>query len=92
MRIEYLNIDDNIIIDIRESYQYKLGHIPNAINIPFDILELAPERYLNKTNTYYLYCDKGIKSLEISNEVNKKGYKTYSIEGGYDSWKNLLIK
>lgn len=79
--LTYKNIGDimeKIIIDIRDSFEYKRKHIDNSINIPFDLLELCPERYLSKNNIYYLYCDKGIKSKEISIKLNKKGYKTYS--------------
>lgn len=76
-----------ILIDIRESYEYKMGHMPNAINIPADLLELMPERYLSKDQNYYLYCGKGIKSKELSLKLNKKGYNTNSLDKGYDEWK-----
>lgn len=75
------------IIDIREQYEYKVGHLPNSINIPKDLLELVPEKYLNKNDYYILYCDLGIASLKLSNELNKKGYKTDSLRGGYLNYK-----
>ena len=76
-----------ILIDIREPYEYRMGHIEGAINITKDLLELVPEKYLNKNNYYILYCDKGIFSLNLSNELNKKGYKTKSLDGGYFKYK-----
>ena len=57
-----------IIIDIREPYEYKMSHIEGAVNIPKDLLELVPEKYLNKNNYYVLYCDKGVFSSKLSNE------------------------
>ena len=72
-----------IIIDIREAYEYRMGHIDNAINITKDLLELVPEKYLSKENFYIIYCDKGIYSQKLSNDLNKKGFKTKSLEGGY---------
>ena len=65
-----------------------MGHIDGAINITKDLLELVPEKYLNKNNYYVLYCDKGIFSLKLSNELNMKGYKTISLDGGYLKYKN----
>ena len=62
-----------IIIDIREQHEYRMGHIDGAINITKDLLELVPEKYLDKSNLYILYCDKGIHSQELSNKLNKKG-------------------
>ena len=76
-----------ILIDIREPYEYRMGHIEGAINVTKDLLELVPEKYLNKNNYYILYCDKGIFSLNLSNELNKKGYKTTSLDGGYFKYK-----
>jgi len=76
-----------IIIDIREPYEYKMNHIEGAINITKDLLELVPEKYLSKNNLYILYCDKGIYSKELSNKLNKKGYRTISLEGGYSKYK-----
>lgn len=79
-----------IIIDIREPYEYRISHIEGAVNIPKDLLELVPEKYLNKNNYYVLYCDKGIFSLKLSNELNNKGYKTISLNGGYNKYKNSV--
>lgn len=77
-----------IIIDIREAYQYRKGHLPNSINIPKDLLELVPEKYLTKDNFYILYCDMGVTSLNLSNKLNRNGYHTKSLDGGYEYYKN----
>lgn len=75
------------LIDIRDRHEYRMGHLNNAINIPKDLLELSPERYLNKSNFYILYCEKGIYSKELSNKLNNKGYHTKSLDGGYAKYK-----
>lgn len=36
------------IVDIRTNYEYQLNRIPTAKNISRDLLELVPEKYLNK--------------------------------------------
>ena len=66
--IDFLDVykNKNInIIDIRSKYIYELSHIPNAINIPYDYLILNPPKYLNKKETYYLYCQAGYTSKSI---------------------------
>jgi len=80
---------DFVFIDIREYHQYRMEHLKNSFNVEYDILELAPERYLSKEKKYCLYCDKGIKSLDLSKKLNSKGYQTYSIKGGFEELKNL---
>lgn len=76
------------IIDIRDNYSYSLGHIPNAKNIAYYNLLSNFSHYLNKNEVYYLYCDYGKQSEEISNRLNLFGYNTYNIIGGYKEYKN----
>ena len=76
----------NILIDIREQHEYRMGHIPNSINVSKDLLELVPEQYLNKNKKYILYCDTGPISINLSNELNKLGYHTTYLKGGYSAW------
>ncbi len=74
------------LIDIRDAFEYRASHIPNSINIEEDLLILAPEKYLIKNNKYCLYCNKGIKSEEVCNALNRKGYNTCSLKGGFEKW------
>ncbi len=80
---EYSNKTSPLIIDIRDNYSYNLGHIKGAINIPFYNLLANHSHYLNKTSHYYLYCDEGIQSKNISDRLNLFGYHTSNIDGGY---------
>ena len=80
-----------IMIDIRDAHEYKMGHITNSINIPKDLLELVPDKYLNKKENYILYCDSGPNSQKLSTGLNKLGYHTKYLDGGYTKWlKNNL--
>lgn len=74
------------IIDIRSKVQYTLGNIPTAINIPGEILLSNPSKYLSKEKTYYLYCQSGHISQEVSNRLNRQGYTTVNIDGGYNNY------
>ena len=58
-----------------------------SINIPYYNLLNNYSHYLNKNNTYYLYCEEGKQSLEISKRLNEFGYNTKSIKGGLNALK-----
>lgn len=75
------------IIDIRSSSEYKLGHIYNCINIEMDELLLNYEKYLNKNNTYFIYCSFGNKSKKTCELLSTFGYDVINVLGGYDSFK-----
>ncbi len=69
----------DVIIDIRNSYYYNLGHIENSINIPYYNLLNNYSHYLDRDKTYYLYCDKGILSRELAEKLSLLGYNVYSM-------------
>lgn len=85
---EVLNKHYSNIIDIRDNYSYNEGHIKDAKNIPYYSLLSNHSIYLNKQEKYYLYCNYGKQSMEISNRLNLLGYNTYYIKEGYLYFKN----
>ena len=84
-----------IFIDARDEEDYKLGHIQNAINIPFDYYEeyidLIDE--LDSSEVYIIYCNGTECSLSIDlaeyffNELLFK--KILIFEGGWPEWRDL---
>lgn len=85
-----LKESDLNIIDIRAKYDYDKGFIGKAINIREDLLLANPNYYLNKKDTYYLYCNSGDRSKLVTNYLNILGFKAVNIEGGYNNY--LLTK
>lgn len=89
--IEIENIYDDLdilnIIDIRDQYMYNLGNIKNSRNIPMNFLIMNPENYLNKDETYYIYCDSGNRSKRTCLILESKGYDVVNILGGYNGYK-----
>ncbi|MBE6144768.1 MAG: rhodanese-like domain-containing protein [Firmicutes bacterium] len=84
---ELLKKTNNIsIIDIRSNQSYNNNHIPNAKNVPSQVLISNPNKYLNKEKTYYIYCQKGSSSIRVCSLLNNLGYNTVNINGGYEAW------
>ncbi len=79
-------LDKDNIIDIRSIEKYNDNHIQNAKNIPMLLLLKFPSKYLDKNKTYYIYCQKGINSKRVCNELCKMGYNVVNIIGGYEAW------
>lgn len=76
------------IIDIRDSYLFNNGNIPMSKNIPINFLLFNPDNYLDKNNTYYIYCMYGMQSKRACQELSLKGYNVINVIGGYNSYKN----
>ncbi len=81
-----LKINNPIIIDIRNISKYNNSHIPNSIHIDELNLMNNPLQYLNKDNTYYVYCDFGNRSKRVVYHLNNMGFKCVNIEGGYNNY------
>jgi len=74
------------LIDIRSIEKYNNKHILNARNIPMEQLLINPSKYLNKYETYYIYCQKGIQSRKLCQILTNSGYNAINITGGYEAW------
>ena len=83
---DYKKLKNPITIDVRSEDKYKFGHIPNAINITMEEILLRPTLYLNKSETYYIYCEKGIVSRIVCKELSALEYKVIEIDGGYENF------
>lgn len=76
-----------VLIDIREPYEYQSGTIKTAKNIPMGELLQNPERYMNKTNKYYIMCQSGGRSGRATDELAKQGYEVVNVTGGMSGYR-----
>lgn len=73
------------LIDIRSIEKYNDNHILNAKNIPLQELLIRPEKYLNRNDKYYIYCQKGVQSRKLC-QMLSRNYNVVNVTGGYESW------
>lgn len=80
--IEKIMKEDVYILDVRESYEYRAGHIKGAKNISLRNL-VAEIENLPKDKNIYVYCRTGHRSLDATTFLISKGLKNvYNIKGG----------
>lgn len=73
----------DILIDLRDSKDYLKGHLPEAVNVPFDKLEdILKKIKINKK--VFLYCETGSHSMLAARILSSKGYRVYNLYGGYE--------
>lgn len=80
------------IIDIRDYSSYIKGKILDAKYINKYLLLNKPEKYLNKNDDYYIYCEKGKQSRSVCLKLRLLGYKVKHISGGYSSYLDYINK
>ena len=81
-----------IILDVRRPDEFESGHIPNAINIPNEIIgnNEIPE-LPNKDQLIMVYCRSGKRSKEASEKLVKLGYTNVIEFGGILDWKGETV-
>lgn len=68
------------IIDVSDRLTYQNNHIEGSINIPYDDLINNYRYYLNKSESYYLYCKSGKLSRRAVAILSSIGYKVFNLE------------
>lgn len=68
-----------VTVDVRSEEEYSEGHLPQAVNVPLNILAIK-SRLLNKENTYLFYCDTGRRSRAAAHLLAQQGYKTLALD------------
>lgn len=86
----YIGRPNVLIIDLRDYEDYKKGHIPSAVSIPYDKLENERHR-LDKYDLLIFYCDKGHISLMAARDLIKYGYHIKSMYGGIQAYYGKLV-
>ena len=74
------------IIDVREPYEWQIGHIPGARLVPLDrIAEEIPR--LDKTRETILYCKVGARSMRAAQQLASAGVADVrNLAGGILGW------
>ena len=88
------NDSATIVIDMRNHYEYEVGHFENAIEIPSDTFrEQLPMAVAmmkdNKDKNIIMYCTGGIRCEKASAYMKHSGFKNvFHLEGGIINYVN----
>ena len=87
---------DTIIVDMRNHYEYEVGHFENAIEIPSDTFRAQLPMAVNmlkdvKDKNIIMYCTGGIRCEKASAYMLHNGFKNvYHLEGGIINYANTV--
>jgi len=93
---DLLENKDTIVIDMRNHYEFEVGHFENAIEIPSDTfreqLPMAAEMMKdNKDKNIIMYCTGGIRCEKASAYMLHEGFKNvFHLEGGVINYANKI--
>lgn len=78
------------VMDVRESDEFRAGHLEGAHPVPRGFLEMrAAKAVPDPTTPVIAYCAGGVRSLLAGRVLREMGYETvYSMTGGFSAWKD----
>lgn len=92
---EMIKRQENIhIIDVRKPEDFKLGHIPGAINKCRSVDASFAGLSRDKVNIVYCYSFECHLAASAAREFAENGYPVMELEGGFQAWKehNLPVE
>ena len=93
---ELLKLPDTVVIDMRNHYEFEVGHFEKAIEIPSDTfrdqLPMAADMMKDKKEAnIIMYCTGGIRCEKASAYMLHQGFKNvFHLEGGVIHYANKI--
>ena len=89
-----LNAKENfVLLDVRTQEEFNAGHIPTAILLPYDEINLKAATVLpDKEKEIVVYCRSGRRSAIAKKALVELGYKDVKDFGGISRWQGELVK
>ena len=76
-----------LIVDVREAYEYREGHIPGSKLIPLGQLTQRLNELGSKEQEVILVCRSGSRSGHAAHQLSALGYKkVLNLRGGMIGW------
>ena len=86
-----LDLDRDMLVDVRSPEEFELGSIPGAINIPLDDLRDRLTE-LPASLKIFLFCQVGLRGYLASRILIQNGYgEVYNLSGGYKLYNTIKL-
>lgn len=80
-----------MLIDVRESNEYRSGHAPGAKHISVQVIDRRLGE-IPKERQIIVVCQSGMRSQRAADILSRNGYKVLSVSGGMIGWQRAGMK
>lgn len=89
--LEELNMEDTVILDVREEEERDMGYIENSLNIPLGQLRNRLGE-LDKSKCYLIYCAVGLRGYIATRILIQNGFEAKNLAGGFNTYKTMFCQ
>lgn len=84
---QLMNREQAVVVDLRESGDYRAGHIVSSINLPYSkLIQDSSELAEHKDKLLVLVDKLGQHSGAAGRKLTKEGYQVRRLSGGISEW------
>ena len=80
-----------MLIDVRESSEYRSAHAPGAKHISVQVIERRLGE-IPKERQIIVVCQSGMRSQRAADILSRNGYKVLNVSGGMIGWQRAGMK
>jgi rhodanese-related sulfurtransferase len=80
-----------MLIDVRESSEYRSGHAQGAKHISVQVIERRLGE-IPKERQIVLVCQSGMRSQRAADILSRNGYQVLNVSGGMIGWQRAGLK
>lgn len=74
-----------VLVDVRESREWRAGHVAGALHIPLAKLPTSMGR-IPKNQQVLVICQSGMRSRSASSQLRSAGFDVRNVSGGMNAW------
>ncbi len=91
--VDMVNRESAVVLDVRDKKEFDTGHIVDAINIPFSVLDSrVDELKKHQDKPIIVACKMGQTSGSAGTLLRKHGFENVSrLTGGVSEWRNQSL-
>jgi len=76
----------DLVVDVRERFEYVGGHVPGAQHIPMATVPLHIDDF-PADRPVYVICESGARSWQVAAFLARHGRTAYNVDGGTSAWR-----
>lgn len=81
-----------LLLDVREPWEYELGHLPGALSLPMALTPLRASE-LPDDRDIVAICHHGMRSHQVAQWLQNNGFapeKLWNLNGGVAAWADAV--
>jgi len=81
--------DEFVLLDVREPHEVTLAKVDPHVHIPMGAIPIRYEE-LDKKIPIVVMCHSGVRSAQVCQFLEPRGFDVTNLEGGIDAWSQLV--